>query len=158
MTTNNRNELLINTHFQANEKNRLLQENIEQLHSEKERLIEAMQILSTEQNNLKKNISSLYLTAKTELDRKNRIITELRTELEDLKFRRVGTRKWQHSSAVQRPAKASHSESESSNYANPEVKRLEGTSLLRNVQENIVSETLEQKAEHKYVNLYYLYG
>nr|CAI5852289.1 unnamed protein product [Callosobruchus analis] len=40
------------------------------------------------QQNLENNISSLYNTAKGEIDRKNRQIAELQRELDDIKFRR----------------------------------------------------------------------
>lgn len=40
------------------------------------------------EENLKRNISELYKTAKTEIARKDRIIAELRTELDNLLFRR----------------------------------------------------------------------
>lgn len=59
---------------------------------------------------MKTNISSLYQTAKIEITRKDRTITELRTELEDLKFRRVGKRKWEQPSDFNRPAKVRKTE------------------------------------------------
>lgn len=90
--------------FQAHDKNRLLEENIEVLKNDNETLIGALRQLTNEKNNLIKNISSLYLTAQTEINRKNRIITDLRTQLEDLQFRRLGKRKCMHESE-QRPSK-----------------------------------------------------
>lgn len=61
---------------------------------------------------MKTNISSLYLTAKTELARKDKIIADLRTELEDLKFRRVGKRNFHYNGEHNRPAKIAKVESE----------------------------------------------
>lgn len=85
---------------------------------EKDSLIEALETIKTEQKTLKSNISSLYQTAKTEIARKDRIILDLRTELEDLKFRRVGKRAWQPSYGDHRASKRMDHSNAFSQYSN----------------------------------------
>ncbi|CAH1973570.1 unnamed protein product [Acanthoscelides obtectus] len=68
--------------------NSMLKDHITSLERDIEKLTKAIVTLKKVQENLEKNISSLYLTAKAEIDRKNRQIAELQRELDDFKFRR----------------------------------------------------------------------
>lgn len=90
--------------FQAREENKSLEVNIQDLQSNNQKLQDIIEVLIKEKNNLETNISSLYLTAKIEIERKEKIIADLRMELDDLKFRRVGKRKHDNSD-YQRPLK-----------------------------------------------------
>lgn len=90
------NAVKVSILFQANNENIKLQELINNLHKENATLLDDLENLTKKLNILEKNSASLYVTAKAEVDRKDRLITELRTELEDLKFRR-NKRKYQHS-------------------------------------------------------------
>lgn len=80
--------------FQGNAQIKLLEDQISELEKENEHLRGTLEVLFLENKNLKTNISSLFATAKKEIERKDVTITTLRTELEDLKFRRVGKRKY----------------------------------------------------------------
>lgn len=142
-----------NLNLQANERNSLLEHDISTLQQEKDRLIEAMQILTTEQNNLKKNISSLYLTAKTEIDRKNRVINELRMELEDLKFRRVGKRKWHPTSEEQRPAKVSKTEPPKEQQCSNKCSESKEKILLENANDIPIEAVINIQQTEKYINV-----
>ncbi|KAG5890246.1 hypothetical protein JTB14_030173 [Gonioctena quinquepunctata] len=70
------------------EENKLLEDHIDSLEGDVEKLTDALQRLKVIQENLARNISSLFLTAKAELARKDRIIDELRNQLDDVLFRR----------------------------------------------------------------------
>lgn len=148
--------------FQAYEKNKLLEQNIAILQKDKEKLIEAIDVLTAQQNQLKTNISSLYLTAKTEIDRKNRIITDLRTELEDLKFRRVGKRKWQNNYEDNKPVKMPkidlnaqtcnvHTALSRNNVGDIAVKKLHHSEIVRNVPCNKISQEEIIIIEDRYI-------
>lgn len=113
-----------------------------------------MQILSSEQNNLKKNISSLYLTAKIEIERKDRIIKDLRSELEDLKFRRGTKPTWQQAS-LDKPAKEMQTEQpdtiqDSHNYNLTNImdrETTESTNCSGSDIKSTVNEIVEEKKE-----------
>nr|XP_023013109.1 GATA zinc finger domain-containing protein 14-like [Leptinotarsa decemlineata] len=70
------------------EENSRLEDHIDSLQQDVEKLVEAVKWLKTLQDNLAENISSLFLTAQTELARKDRIIEDLRRKLDDIIFRR----------------------------------------------------------------------
>ncbi|KAJ8958845.1 hypothetical protein NQ318_019609 [Aromia moschata] len=61
--------------------NRLLEDHVKSLESDIEKLTATIVKLKQNQDNLTKNISSLYLTAKAEIERKDRMIVELRDGL-----------------------------------------------------------------------------
>lgn len=139
----------------------MLEQNISDLQKDKEKLIEAIDILTTQQNQLKTNISSLYLTAKTEIDRKNRIITELRMELEDLKFRRVGKRMWQNDYDDNRPVKMPKTDHTPAHHVkNPFSRNNEGdiadkslrnSKIVRNVPSNKINQDEIIMIEDRYI-------
>ncbi|XP_023310129.1 transcriptional regulator ATRX-like, partial [Anoplophora glabripennis] len=63
--------------------NKKLEEHICSLKADIDRLNGTIAELKVTQNNLTKNISSLFMTAKTEIERKNRMIEELREKVEN---------------------------------------------------------------------------
>ncbi|CAH1117412.1 unnamed protein product [Phaedon cochleariae] len=74
------------------EENNMLGNHIVCLEGDVEKLTTALLRLKSLQENLTRNISSLFMTAKKEIERKDRIIADLRSQLDDITFRRMGMR------------------------------------------------------------------
>lgn len=69
-------------------KNKELQRHVTSLEGDVKKLCDRITEMKTVQDNLTRNISALFNTAKSELDRKNRRINELQSQLDDMIFKR----------------------------------------------------------------------
>lgn len=74
--------------FQLKNQNNLLQEHIQSLESDVEKLCSKITQMKSVQTNLTKNISELFKTAKAEIDRKDRMVNDLRSKLEESETQR----------------------------------------------------------------------
>ncbi|XP_050514136.1 titin homolog [Diabrotica virgifera virgifera] len=70
------------------EENESLKKHINEQNEDMEKLVKALNDMKTTNENLKNNISSLLLTAKAELGRKDNTIADLRRDLDNIAFRR----------------------------------------------------------------------
>ncbi|KAF2900259.1 hypothetical protein ILUMI_05927 [Ignelater luminosus] len=74
--------------LQLQQQNDSLHDHIEALEKDVHKLCKELIQMKKIEQNLKRNISELYKTAKTEIARKDRMIAELRSQLENVQFRR----------------------------------------------------------------------
>ncbi|XP_012261393.2 uncharacterized protein LOC105689153 [Athalia rosae] len=80
------------------EKNKILSENCVELEKKVDDLTQSLEAVKKTNHNLEVNLSSLLQTAKAEIARKDRMIADLRKELEDIRFRRGSNNRPAHRS------------------------------------------------------------
>lgn len=71
-------------------RNEKLVKHVESLNEDIGKLCKELLSMKETENNLKKNISELFNTAKSEIQRKDEVIADLRRKLDDFAFRRGG--------------------------------------------------------------------